>query len=46
MDCVTDGSVHFEPMATVPLKGVANPVALFIASRGALSLSPAKSGDG
>ncbi len=35
MDCVTDGSVHFKPLATVPLKGVAHPVAPFIARRGA-----------
>jgi len=35
MDSVTEGSVHFEPLATVPLKGVAHPVAMFIASCGA-----------
>lgn len=33
IDGVADGSVHFEPLATVPLKGVTQPVALFLASR-------------
>lgn len=32
-DHVDDGAVHFEPLDTVALKGIADPVALFLVSR-------------
>jgi hypothetical protein len=35
VDCVTDGVVDFEPLETVSLKGVVEPVALFLADRAA-----------
>jgi class 3 adenylate cyclase len=33
-DGVTDDAIRFEAMESVPLKGIAHPVTLFLASRG------------